>query len=97
MPSPGSESPEEFDPVERELVRLLRNLDLSELQPGRRERCWEEFRALAKLPERPPPESPQPSQAPAAEQEPIAVPEANQASAVPRRLRPLPRVSGAGG
>jgi hypothetical protein len=95
-PVSDSEPREEFGPVERELVRLLRCLDLSELQSGRRERCWEEFRALANLPERLPAESSQPSQAPALEGETIPVPEARQTSTPPRRLRPLPRASGAG-
>ena len=34
-----------------DLVRLLRTLEPRELQPGLVERCWEEFRVLAELPE----------------------------------------------
>lgn len=52
-PSPSPDESEPLGPVERELVRLLRLLDLSELQPGVRERCWEEFRVLAGIPESP--------------------------------------------
>jgi hypothetical protein len=47
--------PEALGPVERELVRMLRSLDLTEVQPGVRERCWQEFRELADLPDAPPP------------------------------------------
>ena len=48
------EDSESFGPVERELVRMLRSLDLTELQPGVRERCWKEFCELAGLPDGPP-------------------------------------------
>ena len=40
---------------EDELVRLLRALEPSELQPGLVDRCWQEFRVLADLPEPPAP------------------------------------------
>lgn len=46
---------------EDELVRLLRALEPSELQPGLVARCWEEFRALADLPEAPTPRSAPPA------------------------------------
>jgi hypothetical protein len=39
---------------EGELVRLLRALEPNELQPGLVDRCWQEFRVLADLPEPPP-------------------------------------------
>jgi hypothetical protein len=48
------EESEPVGPVERELVRMLRSLDLTELQPGVRERCWKEFCELAGLPDSPP-------------------------------------------
>jgi hypothetical protein len=38
------------------LVRLLRALEPSELQPGLVDRCWQEFRLLADLPEPPAPQ-----------------------------------------
>ena len=68
MPPSLPDEPEPLGPVERELVRLLRLLDLSELQPGVRERCWEEFRVLADLPESAPPQP-----APSAEAPPPSV------------------------
>lgn len=43
--------PAEQGPVERELVRLLRELDVNDLQPGAQERCWQQFKALAELPD----------------------------------------------
>lgn len=91
------EPPEELGPVEQELVRLLRCLDLSELQPGSRERCWEEFRTLANLPERPPPASPGPIEEPAVPSDTVPVPPARQANDAARRLRLLPRASSARG
>lgn len=41
--------------AEGELVRMLRALEPSELQPGLVDRCWQEFRLLADLADPPAP------------------------------------------
>jgi hypothetical protein len=93
-----SPDPDPLGPVEQELVRLLRLLDLSELQPGVRERCWEDFRQLAGLPEpAPEPERNLPAPLPAeAPQQPSTAPDSAK-DGQRRRRDPSARPSARGG
>ena len=58
MPSRADNGDRPEPTAEGELVRLLRALEPRELQPGLVDRCWEEFRMLAGLPEPPPAPAP---------------------------------------
>ena len=76
-------------PDDRDLARRLRSLDLAQLQPGMRERAWEEFAMRMNLPQDALPElaaSAQPPDAPDATPAPADLVQQPAAADVLRRL-----------